>query len=170
MSTTTTNATAVRIKANYGYFSGTYNAPKNGYLQGPEQYDGHTGRKWTAPLEFDSVKAAYDYLTNSDAYYQDAMFCEYDGDGQFSVGGTYVTSHGQHSRPVYTIVSAKSGRCNKSIIAECDRIAAPGYTTHTNQNGIPYYSRPDDEHGTIYSFSVDFEDIWTQDDQDLYGA
>lgn len=117
-----TNTTPVRIKADFGYFQGTYNAPTDGYLHGPEQYDGRTGEIYRRPLEFKSVQEAYDYLTNSEPYDQDAMFCDYDGDGQFSVSGTYVCSHGQHSRPNYTIVSRKTGRCNKAIIAECDRI------------------------------------------------
>ena len=49
-------------------------------------------------------------------------------------------------------------------------VVSDDITAHTNQNGVLYYSRPDDEHGTVYSFRVDFEDIWTQDDQELYGA
>lgn len=39
-------------------------------------------------------------------------------------------------------------------------------TTHTNDNGIEYYSTTDENGNTIYSFSRDFEDIWTQDDED----
>jgi hypothetical protein len=37
---------------------------------------------------------------------------------------------------------------------------------HTNTNGSPYYSTQDEDGKTIYSFSRDFEDIWTQTDQD----
>lgn len=40
---------------------------------------------------------------------------------------------------------------------------------HTNKNGETYYSRTDENGKTIYSFTTDFEDIWTQDDEDLYG-
>ena len=40
-------------------------------------------------------------------------------------------------------------------------------TTHTNANGIPYYSMQDSGQ-TIYSFSRDFADIWTQEDQDQH--
>jgi len=39
-------------------------------------------------------------------------------------------------------------------------------TTHANANGIKYYSTTDDDGLTIYSFTQDFEDVWTQDDQD----
>ena len=114
--------TAVRIKAEMGYYPGTHNAPQDGYLMGRPTYDRMTGRDITSPLEFASVAEAYAYLTNSDHYSQDAMFCEYDGAGDFSRSGQYVTSHGQHSRPVYTIVSAKSGRCTKAIVAACEEI------------------------------------------------
>lgn len=108
----TTTETQVRIKAKFGYYANTYNAPKDGYL-----CDEHG-----APLEFDSIKSAYAHLTNSDCYDQNAMFCEYDGDGNFSVSGPYECAHGQHSRPVYTVVSRKSGRCTKGIISECDAL------------------------------------------------
>lgn len=40
-------------------------------------------------------------------------------------------------------------------------------STHKNHNGILFFST--DENGeTIYSFSPDFEDIWTQEDQDFH--
>jgi hypothetical protein len=39
-------------------------------------------------------------------------------------------------------------------------------TTHTNSDGTPYYSTTDENGQTIYSFTKDFEDIWTQEDQD----
>ena len=124
----TTTATTFRIKADWGYFPGTFHAPTDGYLMGEEQYDGFTGKTFSNPLEFATVEEAFVYLTERSQEtpygYSDAMDCEYDGDGQFSVGGTYVTSHGQHSRPRYTIVSAKSGRCNKAIIAECAKLSA----------------------------------------------
>ena len=38
--------------------------------------------------------------------------------------------------------------------------------SHKNNNGTTYYSTTDDNGQTIYSFTVDFEDAWTQDDQD----
>jgi len=38
--------------------------------------------------------------------------------------------------------------------------------THTNANGIPYYSMDDDSGNRIYSFTRDFEDVWTQEDED----
>lgn len=39
-------------------------------------------------------------------------------------------------------------------------------TTHTNSNGTTYYSTTDESGQTIYSFTEDFQDIWTQEDQD----
>ena len=39
--------------------------------------------------------------------------------------------------------------------------------TYTNANGIEYYSTTDESGDTIYSFTKDFEDIWSQEDQDL---
>ena len=41
-------------------------------------------------------------------------------------------------------------------------------TTYTNANGIAYYSTTNENGETIYSFTEDFEDIWSQDDQDLH--
>jgi hypothetical protein len=116
----TTITTAIRIKADFGYYPGTYNAPQDGYIMGCPKYDSRTGRESCLPLEFETVEDACDYLTESSNY--DAMHCEYDGNGDFSRSGQYVTNHGQHSRPVYTIVSAKSGRCSKAIKAACDLI------------------------------------------------
>tara|TARA_R110002051_G_scaffold10865_1_gene40470 strand:+ start:308 stop:451 length:144 start_codon:yes stop_codon:yes gene_type:complete len=39
-------------------------------------------------------------------------------------------------------------------------------TTHTNKNGETYFSKGEGEE-TIYSFTRDFEDIWTKADEDL---
>ena len=118
----TTITTAVRIRANTGYYQGTCNAPQDGYLMGYPKYDRVSGRDIASPLAFASVADAYAYLTNSDHYSQDAMFCKYEGAGHFSRSGQYVTSHGQHSRPIYTIVSAKSGRYTRAIGAACEDI------------------------------------------------
>jgi hypothetical protein len=38
---------------------------------------------------------------------------------------------------------------------------------YTNTNGIEYYSTKDENGDTIYSFTKEFEDIWSQEDQDL---
>ena len=100
-----------RIKVEYGYYHGTLNAPEDGYL-----YDGHE----ESILEFDDPKGAYEYLTSKSNW--DSPYCDYDGEGRFSVGGTYMTSHGQHSRPVYTVVGAKSGRPSKWIVEALDKI------------------------------------------------
>lgn len=43
-------------------------------------------------------------------------------------------------------------------------------TKHTNANGIAYYSTADENGETTYSFTTDFEDIWSQDDEDLESA
>jgi hypothetical protein len=37
--------------------------------------------------------------------------------------------------------------------------------SHTNDNGTTYYSTTDENGQTIYSFADDFNDIWTQDDE-----
>ncbi len=126
--TTTPSATAVRIKAEFGYYYGTHNAPQDGYLMSEPQYDHMTGRETCEPLTFASVKDAYDYLTAGGygCHPAEGLATEYNsGYGNFSASGTYVTSHGQHSRPIYTIVSAKSGRSTKAIVAECEAINNP---------------------------------------------
>lgn len=111
----TITVTPVKIKAEWKYYYNTFNAPEDGYLH-PEWME--------APMEFASVRNAYDFLTDTDADIYDAEWTGlvYEGDGEFRARGVYVTSHGQHSRPVFTVVSAKSGRCTKAIIAECDAI------------------------------------------------
>ena len=43
-------------------------------------------------------------------------------------------------------------------------------TTHTNAAGTPYYSTTDEHAQTTYSLTEDFEDIWTQEDQDAIEA
>jgi hypothetical protein len=43
-------------------------------------------------------------------------------------------------------------------------------TTHINKNGLQYFSTTDENGKTIYSFTQDFEDTWSQDDEDLYGS
>jgi hypothetical protein len=113
-----------RIKADFNYYAGTFYAPKNVYLMSEPEYDSRTGREYQTPLEFDSVGDAFDHLTSHHDGYTHGTGCEYDGDGHFSVGGTYVTAHGQHSRPVYTVVSRRSGRCNQQIVAACDKLHA----------------------------------------------
>jgi hypothetical protein len=40
---------------------------------------------------------------------------------------------------------------------------------HTNASGEIYFST-DEDGETIYSFSKDFDDIWTQDDEDAIEA
>ena len=43
--------------------------------------------------------------------------------------------------------------------------------SHTDkETGNVYYSTTDENGVTIYSFTEDFEDIWTQDDQDAIEA
>jgi hypothetical protein len=43
-------------------------------------------------------------------------------------------------------------------------------STHTNAAGATYFSTTDENGQTIYSFTPDFEDIWTQEDQDAIEA
>ena len=38
--------------------------------------------------------------------------------------------------------------------------------THLNKTGSTYYSTTNNDGETIYSFTSDFEDIWSQEDQD----
>ena len=117
----TNTITTYRIKADYGYYSNTYNAPKDGYLLDEPTYDRRTGKETAEPLTFNSIEKAHEHLTSSHDGY--GTGCEYDGDGTYSMSGTYTTAHGQHSRPRYTIVNTASGRCNKAIIAACDKLA-----------------------------------------------
>ena len=44
------------------------------------------------------------------------------------------------------------------------------FTAPFATNGTAYYSTTDENGQTIYSFSEDFEDIWTQEDQDAIDA
>lgn len=43
-------------------------------------------------------------------------------------------------------------------------------TTHTNAAGTAYFSTTDENGQTVYSFSADFDDVWTQDDEDAINA
>ncbi len=125
-----TNTDTYRVKAAFGYYPGTYIVPQDGYLMGYPTCDRMTGCDITSPLEFASVAEADAYLTDQgiDSPHghlpADGPSAAYDGRGQYSADGTYYTAHGQHSRPVYTIVSRASGRCNKAIIVACDAIHA----------------------------------------------
>ena len=40
----------------------------------------------------------------------------------------------------------------------------------TNKNGIPYYRKLDGDNHQIYSFSPDFEDIWSDEDESAIEA
>jgi hypothetical protein len=41
-------------------------------------------------------------------------------------------------------------------------------TIHTNTTGTVYYSKTDEDGQTIYSFTQDFDDTWTQEVEDEY--
>ena len=41
--------------------------------------------------------------------------------------------------------------------------------THTNANGQDYFSKEGENGEMIFSFSEDFRDTWSQEDEDLYG-
>ena len=43
-------------------------------------------------------------------------------------------------------------------------------TIHTNTTGTVYFSKTDEDGQTIYSFTEDFEDTWTQEVQDEHEA
>jgi hypothetical protein len=119
-----TQSPTYRIKAQFNYYAGTYNVPSDGYLMDDPSYDDFTGRDKCDIMEFETVRDAYDYLTGGSYYSHpsEGLRTDYNGNGCFSKGGTYVCYHGQYSRPNYQIVSRKSGRCTKAIIAECDAI------------------------------------------------
>ena len=42
--------------------------------------------------------------------------------------------------------------------------------THMNAAGTVYYSAENENGQRVYSFTPDFEDIWTQDDEDAIVA
>jgi hypothetical protein len=97
-----------KIKAEWNYYSGTLNVLKDGYLYDSYNHSEH--------IEFDTVKSALNYLQE---YYN----CDFlNRDSSLSFGGTYVCAHGQHSRPSFTIVNAKSGKINKQIKKELERL------------------------------------------------
>jgi hypothetical protein len=107
-------ATSYRIRADFYFYAGALHAPKSGYLMGPEDYDGR--RVICAPLEFSRLEDAYNFLVGEPSrFFDGGLVC--DPDGSFSAPGVYVTRHGEYSRPVYRIVSAKTGRSSKAILA-----------------------------------------------------
>jgi hypothetical protein len=94
-------------------------------------------------IEFDTREQAEKYLTEKPTLtpfgYSNAMGCTENDDGSFSGVGTYHTAHGEYARPVYRIRKITV----KPVI----------------------FKKMDDDLGMIYSFSADFEDYWTDDDQ-----
>jgi hypothetical protein len=98
-----------KIKAEWNYYSGTLNVRKDGYL-----YDNYYTPN--EHFEFDTVQSALNYL-------QEEYNCDFlNRDSSLSFGGTYVCAHGQHSRPSFTIVNSKSGKINKQIKKELERL------------------------------------------------
>jgi hypothetical protein len=91
-------------------------------------------------------------------------------DSAFEFGGeiaTMIRAAGYDESP--SVVIGRLAAWEKTI-GELRKIIAPVITTHTNAAGAAYYSRPDEDGETIYSFTEDFEDIWTQEDQDAIEA
>jgi len=83
------------IRAQYFYYSGTFNAPTDGALRD------ESGRR----LEFASRKEAEYYLTR-DGYDDPDCFainCREFAPNKFTHPTTYILSHGEYSSPVYTI-------------------------------------------------------------------
>lgn len=115
----TTYTAPLKIKAEYNFYSGTIHAPQDGYLKGEEDYDGHTGKVTCADLVFATVEDAVEFLTGEESRFFTGGL-DYDGDGEFSAGGTYYERHGEYARPRYRIVSAKTGRTTKAILAAID--------------------------------------------------
>ena len=83
------------IRAEFFYYSGTFNAPEDGALRD------HYGDR----IEFSSRAEAESYLTEERSEWEpDTMGCSKLECGKFSFDGTYYTTHGEYSRPVYTIL------------------------------------------------------------------
>jgi hypothetical protein len=131
--------TKYTIRATYSYYSGTFNAPKNGNLK----------NQYGEPLLFDTREEAVKYLTAIPTLtpfgYSEAMGLEKNDDGSFSSAGTYRTAHGEYARPVYRV---------RKIT-----VRAKHHVFTKEENGE-----------TIYSFNADFEDYWTQEDEDAIAS
>lgn len=80
------------IRAEYFYYSGTFNSPADGALR-----DEFGGR-----LEFATRQEAEEYLTGTDGEFE-SMGCREHTAGKYSPAGTYYLSHGEYSSPTYTI-------------------------------------------------------------------
>ena len=85
-------AASYYIRAEFFYYSGTFNAPQDGALRD------EMGRR----LEFGTREEAAEYLTDSDGEFE-SMGCREHAAGKYSPAGTYYLSHGEYSSPTYTI-------------------------------------------------------------------
>lgn len=93
-------ATRYYIRAEYFYYSGTCYAPQDGALRDESK----------RRLEFATREEAKAYLCDNDAQYP-SMGCTLNADGKtYSRDGMYCTSHGEYSRPVYTIRKVPASR------------------------------------------------------------
>ncbi len=83
------------IKATYHYYSGTFNAPKDGAVK--DEY----GKR----LEFDSVEDAEKYLLNELGGTKSPS-----GKNLYFPKGIYHLSHGEYSQPEYSIRKIRSSK------------------------------------------------------------
>lgn len=107
--------TPCHILVTFHYYDNDPYAPKSGILR--NQYDDRRSSADLKPLEFPTVAAAFHYLAVE-------RFLNYYGSAEFSPNWRYELDHGEHARPDYRIVSAKSHRTTKAILEECDRLSA----------------------------------------------
>lgn len=84
-------AASYYIRAEYFYYSGTFNAPSDGALRD------ESGR-----LEFARREEAEAYLCDTESEWP-SMGCRQHSPGKYSPAGTYYLSHGEYSSPTYTI-------------------------------------------------------------------
>lgn len=99
----------IKIKREGNYYYGTLNAVPDGDVTDP----------YGEVLTYPDVESAHRDLTDQ----QQGWGLEHDGGGVYSAGGVYVCSHGQHSRPRYTLVNAASGRSNAEIRRQADSMS-----------------------------------------------
>jgi len=87
----------VRIMAEWGYYLGTFNCPKDGYLR---CYDGH----YDEILEFSTIEEAQNYIKDFEPSVELNTI-----NLSFETSGEYYLSHGQYSPTIFKI------RCFKNI-------------------------------------------------------
>ena len=87
----------IKIKAEYFYYGGTFHTPKSGFLR--ESSFDWKGLGNDKVLEFATEKDALDFLNENVGEMELVK-----GKATYSQTGTYYLSHGEYSRPYYTLV------------------------------------------------------------------